>query len=143
MHDLDDVAVGYQVVDMAATRNDLAIDLYRHPALGQTLGHEQLGDGAGGGQCEVLAIQSDFHPPIVARDRRPAQRRLRTAGPSGCLSHLSHVSLRETMPHHPAPYRRTAGALCGIFRFFQPFGSGVCLSIVGPNGPSAIFFRSR
>lgn len=62
--DLDPVAVRQPVFGMAPTRNDLAVHFHRHPTLGQALGNQQLGEGAGGGKGEWLAVESDIHPRL-------------------------------------------------------------------------------
>lgn len=69
MDDFHHVAIGKGVVGMAAARDDLAVHLHGDPAFGQALGGEQFGDGAGGGQGERVAIESDVHAGIVARLR--------------------------------------------------------------------------
>ncbi len=73
MHDLDDITIRKDAIGMTASRHDFAIHLDRHPALGQTLGSEQVGKGASSGEGEAFAVQSDIHPRIVARGWRPAQ----------------------------------------------------------------------
>jgi hypothetical protein len=57
MDDLDPVAIGQRMVRMAAARDDLAVHLDRHTALGQALGIEQGGDGGPGVQMAGLAVQ--------------------------------------------------------------------------------------
>ena len=83
--DLHGIAFRQPMFGMAATRNDLAVDLHRHPAIGQALGDEQFGERAGGGQGERLAVQSDIHVLIVARSRPPAQRKGRYRRSAGRL----------------------------------------------------------
>ena len=73
MHDLDHIAIREDAIGMTASGHDFAIHLDRHPALGQTLGGEQIGKGTSNGEGERFAVQSDIHPWIVARGWRSAQ----------------------------------------------------------------------
>jgi hypothetical protein len=74
VHDLHAVAGFQDLLAMPAARNDLAIDLDRHPASGQAGFLQQRKDrgarfGAAGG-----SVQMDLHPPIVAHRAAVSQR---------------------------------------------------------------------
>ncbi len=67
MDDLDHIAIRQPMPGVTAARNDLAVDLHGHPAFSQALSGQELGEGAGGGKGERLAVESDVHVWIVAR----------------------------------------------------------------------------
>ena len=66
MHDLHLVAIVQPVLGVATARDDLAIDLHRHPALGEVFGLEQCGDGGVGFDVAGFAVELDLHAAIVA-----------------------------------------------------------------------------
>lgn len=67
MDDLDDIPIRDDMGSVTAARDDLAVHFHGDPAFGQALGGEQFGEGAGGGQGEQIAVESDIHAGIVAR----------------------------------------------------------------------------
>ena len=69
--DLDHVAVGEDVLGVTAAGDDLAVDLHRDPASGESLRGQQIGQGAGGGEGEGGAVEPDIHG-ADCRPRPPA-----------------------------------------------------------------------
>ncbi len=141
LHDLDAVPLGEEVFAVSTTGNDVAVDLDRHPAAGEALGGQKVGEGAGGWEGERGAVESDIHGWIVGGLSGPdgAPKGGGRGGAGGPAAHLSRAGLRETMP-------RPSGAVsqerrgCPIFFAFSPVREwDPCRSIVGPSGPSAIF----
>ncbi|KAG1239011.1 hypothetical protein G6F68_018727 [Rhizopus microsporus] len=66
VHDLHHVALGQDMLAMAAAADDLAVDLHRHPALQQLLGLKQIVKGRRSGQGTGFAIELDVHRRVVA-----------------------------------------------------------------------------
>ena len=65
VHDLDPVARLETLRRVLAARHDFAIHFDRHPALGQAFGLKQVEQGAAGLEDFSLAVQLDFHGPIL------------------------------------------------------------------------------
>lgn len=70
MHDFDAITVTQQVLRMARSRDDFAIDLDRDATFDQTFGLQQLQQGLGLGQGAGFAVQLDIHACIVDMARR-------------------------------------------------------------------------
>ncbi len=65
MHDLHHVPLSQRMTPMQATGHDLAVDLHRHPALGELFQIQQLLDGDAVRKLAGCAIELDVHDVIV------------------------------------------------------------------------------
>ena len=66
MHDFDPVGRKQHMFGASSARHDLAIDLDRDPAFGQSLFVQELVEGGAFAGPAGLAIQQDFHADSVA-----------------------------------------------------------------------------
>lgn len=66
VHNLHHIAFLQRIFGMLRARDDFAIDLYRHAALAQAFGLQQLMQGEGSLQLAGFAIELDIHGSIFA-----------------------------------------------------------------------------